>query len=66
MHLNAECILTPPYPSTLRQVRAKRVESQIPLNPVTAGIYIATMMAQVIGRWAGGRFGMRVGVWLRV
>jgi hypothetical protein len=29
------------------QVRAKRVESQIPLNPVTAGIYIATMMAQV-------------------
>ena len=30
-----------------RQVRSKRVESQIPLNPVTAGIYIATMMAQV-------------------
>jgi ketol-acid reductoisomerase len=29
------------------QVRAKRVESEIPLNPVTAGIYIATMMAQV-------------------
>jgi len=29
------------------KVRAKRVESQIPLNPVTAGIYIATMMAQI-------------------
>jgi len=29
------------------KVRAKRVESEIPLNPVTAGIYIATMMAQI-------------------
>lgn len=29
------------------QVRAKRVEKDIPLNPTTAGIYIATMMAQI-------------------
>eukprot|EP00292_Cryptomonas_paramecium_P033590 CAMPEP_0113706148 /NCGR_PEP_ID=MMETSP0038_2-20120614/27553_1 /TAXON_ID=2898 /ORGANISM="Cryptomonas paramecium" /LENGTH=561 /DNA_ID=CAMNT_0000631287 /DNA_START=57 /DNA_END=1742 /DNA_ORIENTATION=- /assembly_acc=CAM_ASM_000170 len=29
------------------EVRAKRVESEIPLNPVTAGVYIATMMAQI-------------------
>ena len=29
------------------QVRAKRVESEIPLNPTTAGVYIATMMAQI-------------------
>lgn len=28
-------------------VRAKREESKIPLNPVTAGVYIATMMAQI-------------------
>ena len=29
------------------QVRAKRDESKIPLNPTTAGVYIATMMAQI-------------------
>jgi ketol-acid reductoisomerase len=28
-------------------VRAKRVEDQIPVNPFTAGAYIATMMAQI-------------------
>lgn len=28
-------------------VRAKRVEEDIPLNPTTAGVYIATMMAQI-------------------
>jgi ketol-acid reductoisomerase len=28
-------------------VRAKRDESQIPVNPFTAGVYIATMMAQI-------------------
>ncbi len=29
------------------QVRAKRVEEAIPLNPFTAGVYCATMMAQI-------------------
>lgn len=29
------------------KVRASRVESEIPLNPTTAGVYIATMMAQI-------------------
>lgn len=29
------------------QVRAKRVEEDIPLNPFTAGVYVATMMAQI-------------------
>lgn len=29
------------------KVRAKRVESEIPLNPFTAGVYVATMMATV-------------------
>jgi len=29
------------------KVRAKRVEEEIPLNPFTAGVYIATMMAQI-------------------
>jgi ketol-acid reductoisomerase len=29
------------------QVRAKRVEDKIPVNPFTAGVYIATMMAQI-------------------
>lgn len=28
-------------------MRAERVESQIPLNPFTAGVYIATMMATI-------------------
>lgn len=28
-------------------VRARRVEAEIPLNPTTAGIYCATMMAQI-------------------
>ena len=30
-----------------QKVRAKRVEKDIPLNPFTAGVYIATMMATV-------------------
>lgn len=30
-----------------RKVRAKRVEKNIPLNPTTAGVYIAGMMAQI-------------------
>jgi hypothetical protein len=29
------------------KVRAERVESEIPLNPFTAGVYVATMMATV-------------------
>jgi ketol-acid reductoisomerase len=29
------------------KVRAKRVEDKIPVNPFTAGVYIATMMAQI-------------------
>lgn len=29
------------------KVRAARVESEIPLNPTTAGVYVATMMAQI-------------------
>src|SRR4029453_1725140 len=29
------------------QVRAKRVEDKIPVHPFTAGVYIATMMAQI-------------------
>jgi ketol-acid reductoisomerase len=29
------------------EVRAKRDESKIPLNPTTAGVYVATMMAQI-------------------
>src|SRR5262249_59635120 len=28
-------------------VRAKRVEDKIPLNAFTAGVYVATMMAQI-------------------
>jgi len=31
-----------------KDVRAKRVESEIPLDPFTAGVYIATMMATVM------------------
>ena len=30
-----------------QKVRARRVEEEIPLDPFTAGVYIATMMAQV-------------------
>lgn len=30
-----------------KEVRAKRVEDKIPINPFTAGIYCATMMAQI-------------------
>ena len=30
-----------------QEVRQNRVEKEIPLNPVTAGVYIATMMAQI-------------------
>lgn len=29
------------------KVRAKRVESEIPVHPFTAGVYVATMMAQI-------------------
>jgi len=29
------------------KVRAKRVEADIPFNPTTAGVYVATMMAQI-------------------
>jgi ketol-acid reductoisomerase len=32
---------------TGEKVRARRDESKIPLNPFTAGVYIATMMAQI-------------------
>jgi ketol-acid reductoisomerase len=32
---------------TGEKVRAQRVEEDIPLHPFTAGVYIATMMAQV-------------------
>lgn len=32
---------------TGEHVRAKRVEDEIPLHPFTAGVYIATMMAQI-------------------
>ena len=38
------------YPSALKvgqEVRAKRDESKIPLNPFTAGVYVATMMATI-------------------
>ena len=31
-----------------QRVRAARKEEEIPLNPFTAGVYIATMMATVI------------------
>lgn len=30
-----------------QEVRAKRKENEIPLNPFTAGVYVATMMATV-------------------
>jgi ketol-acid reductoisomerase len=29
------------------EVRAKRVEAEIPLNPFTAGVYVAMMIAQI-------------------
>jgi ketol-acid reductoisomerase len=32
---------------TGKEVRAERVEDEIPLHPFTAGVYIATMMAQI-------------------
>jgi ketol-acid reductoisomerase len=32
---------------TGKKVRARRVEDEIPLHPFTAGVYLATMMAQV-------------------
>ncbi|MGE0228424.1 MAG: ketol-acid reductoisomerase [Dehalococcoidia bacterium] len=32
---------------TGQEVRAERVEDEIPLHPFTAGVYIATMMAQI-------------------
>lgn len=36
------------------QVRAARVEEEIPLNPFTAGVYVATMMAQIDVLQEGG------------
>lgn len=30
-----------------KDVRAKRVEDEIPLDPFTAGVYVATMMATI-------------------
>merc|ERR1719199_2091642 len=30
-----------------KEVRAKRVESEIPMNPFTAGVYVAMMIAQI-------------------
>ncbi|CAN0371478.1 unnamed protein product, partial [Laminaria digitata] len=36
------------------QVRAERVEEEIPLNPFTAGVYVATMMAQIDVLQEGG------------
>lgn len=30
-----------------QRVRAARIEEEIPLNPFTAGVYVATMMATV-------------------
>ncbi|HVJ16152.1 MAG TPA: hypothetical protein VM686_12005 [Polyangiaceae bacterium] len=36
------------------QVRAKRVADKIPVNPFTAGVYCATMMAQIDVLWEAG------------
>lgn len=36
------------------KVRAERVEEEIPLNPFTAGVYVATMMAQIDVLQEGG------------
>lgn len=36
------------------KVRAERVEDEIPLNPFTAGVYVATMMAQIDVLQEGG------------
>ncbi|PNH08939.1 Ketol-acid reductoisomerase, chloroplastic, partial [Tetrabaena socialis] len=42
-----------------QRVRATRVESEIPLNPFTAGVYVAVMMATVeVGPGAAGGRGM--------
>lgn len=35
-------------------MRAARVEEEIPLNPFTAGVYVATMMAQIDVLQEGG------------
>lgn len=49
-----------------QNVRAVRKEDEIPLNPFTAGVYIATMMATVQVRqhpffvWGGGEGGGEV------
>lgn len=45
-------VLFPPKPTSPllqvgEKVRAERVEEEIPLNPFTAGVYVATMMAQI-------------------
>ena len=37
----------PSRPQVGKAVRSKRVEADIPLDPFTAGVYIATMVAQV-------------------
>lgn len=51
----------PPHPLHAPQVgkdvRAKRVEDDIPLDPFTAGVYVATMMATVQVSGAGARAG---------
>ncbi|HLF70757.1 MAG TPA: ketol-acid reductoisomerase [Dehalococcoidia bacterium] len=41
-------------------VRAKRIEEQIPLDPFTAGVYIATMIAQVDVLMANGHPGSEI------
>ncbi len=35
------------HPQVGQEVRAKRVEAEIPIDPFTAGVYVATMMATV-------------------
>eukprot|EP00242_Pyramimonas_sp_CCMP2087_P003300 CAMPEP_0198229234 /NCGR_PEP_ID=MMETSP1445-20131203/114018_1 /TAXON_ID=36898 /ORGANISM="Pyramimonas sp., Strain CCMP2087" /LENGTH=276 /DNA_ID=CAMNT_0043909685 /DNA_START=199 /DNA_END=1029 /DNA_ORIENTATION=- len=44
---NKKRALTVQQNSLGEDVRAKRVESEIPMNPFTAGVYIAMMIAQV-------------------
>ena len=56
-YMNTQCLwFVPPYQLRLcvtmlqevgQRVRAARKEEDIPLNPFTAGVYIATMMATV-------------------
>lgn len=55
----------PPRVSQVGQkVRAERDEAKIPLNPFTAGVYIATMMATVeVGAPPGGGGLLRHAPW---